>query len=617
MADDTAQRFDWITLLIILALAAFFRIYGLEWDAGMDVNPHPDERHLCMTVARLAMPPLRYWGLFFEPDTGPLNPRRLNPQGEHYDLAYGALPVYLYKITALALAALTGAPWDSYQGCFMAGRSVTVFVSLATLLLVYLFGRRAYGERVALLAALLLGLAVIHIHNAHFLTVDTMLTFFCALTLWASLRLAMNGGFGDAALAGVALGWGAASKASGALALFAPLLAVLICLLQDRRLSRAALRLLLIAGGGVFAFALGEPYALLAPLPYLEAINRQARMVGGAVDWPYTRQYVNTTPYLYQLKQLFLWELGPALGVASFLGVGAGLASALYKIRRLATDEAAQGTALLLAFFLPYFALVGSYEVKFLRYMLPLAPIFCLLAAWLLGQVTNWITRRVPYVGSLAAGLLLVSFLLPLLGWAMAVSRIYDDPHPWFSASRWIYEHTEPGSQFTTEVWGDDLPVDLSAEGLTRESYNYPPSLRMDIYGDMAPEDKLRHLSAILRRADYIALPTPRIYRSVRRLPWRYPLEIRYYQLLFSGRLGFSLVYIVDVRPGLFGYMISDAAADQSFYDYDHPKVLIYRKVRNLSDEEFRELFAGELAARPRPSRQGKEPPVDLGEPGW
>jgi hypothetical protein len=614
---DTARKFDWITLLIILALAAFFRIYGLEWDAGMDVNPHPDERHLCMTVARLAMPPLRYWGLFFEPDTGPLNPRRLNPQGEHYDLAYGALPVYIYKVTTVTLAALTGAPWDSYRGCFMAGRSVTAFFSLATLLLVYLFGRRAYGERVGLLAALLLGLAVIHVHNAHFLTVDTMLTFFYALTLWAALRLAMNGGFGDALLVGAALGWGTASKASGALALLAPLLAVLIYLLQDRRFSRAIFRLLLMAGGGVFAFALGEPYALMAPLPYLEAINRQAMMLGGAVDWPYTRQYVNTTPYLYQLKQLFLWELGPVLGAASFLGVGAGLAVTLYRIRRLAKNRTAQGTALLLAALAPYFALVGSYEVKFLRYMLPLAPIFCLLAAWLLDRAASWIAAHIPYVGSLGAGLLLVSFLLPLLGWAMAVSRIYDDPHPWLSASRWIYEHTEPGSQFTTEIWGDDLPVNLSAEELTRADHNYPPSLRMDIYGDMSPEDKFRHLVTILRRADYVVLPTPRIYRSVRRLPWRYPLEIRYYQLLFSGQLGFSLVYIVDIRPGLFGYMIPDAAADQSFYDYDHPKVLVYRKVRDLSDEELRELFAGELAAQPRLSRQGNEPPVDLGEPGW
>jgi MFS family permease len=613
---DTERRFDWITLLIILALAAFFRIYGLEWDAGMDVNPHPDERYLCMTAARLAVPPLRYWGLFFEPDTGPLNPRRLNPQGEHYDLTYGALPVYIYRITAVALAALTGAPWDSYRGCFMAGRSVTVFFSLATLLLVYLFGRRAYGERVGLLAALLLGLAVIHIHNAHFLTVDTMLTFFYTMTLWASLRLAMNGRFGDALLAGAALGWGMASKASGILALFAPLLAVLIYLLQDRQLLRAIFRLLLIVGGGLVAFALGEPYVLMAPLPYLEAINRQAEMVSGAVDWPYTRQYVNTTPYLYQLEQLFLWELGPALGAASFLGVGAGLAAALYKIRRLATDRAVQGTALLLVALAPYFALVGSYEVKFPRYMLPLAPIFCLLAAWLLGRATNLITTHIPYVGGFVAGLLLISFLLPLLGWAMAMSRIYDDPHPWLSASRWIYEHTEPGSQFTTEIWGDDLPVNISAEGLTRANHNYPPSLRMDVYGDMAPQDKLRRLIAALRQADYVVLSTPRTYRSLRRLPWRYPVENRYYQLLFSGRLGFSLVYIVDVRPGLFGYMISDAAADQSFYDYDHPKVLVYRKVRDLSDEEFRGLFAAELAARPRPNRQGNEPPVDLGEPG-
>lgn len=613
---DTTQKFDWITLLIVLVLASFFRVYGLEWDAGIDVNPHPDERHICMTMARLSLPPTKYWGLYFDPDQGPLNPRRLDPQGQYYDLAYGAMPIYLYKVMAVWLEALTGAPWNGYRGCFMAGRGVTVIFSLATLVMIYLFGRRAYGERIGLLAALLLGLAVTHIHNAHFLTVDTMLTFFYALALWTSLRLALDGKMGDALLAGAAVGWGAATKASGLMALTAPVLALSLYYWKSRRLSQSVLHLLLIVGGAAVAFALGEPYVLMSPQPYIEAISRQAEMVVGAVDWPYTRQYVNTIPYLYQLEQLFWWELGPVLGAASFLGICAGLVNVLRRARQVVTDGPVLGAVLLLAVFLPYFILVGSYEVKFPRYLLPLAPIFCLFAAWLLSRLTSLISGRIPYLGGLVAGLLLILFLLPILGWAMALSRIYDDPHPWLSASHWIYEHADPGSQFSTEVWGDDLPVDISAEGLTRQSFRYPPNLHMDIYGDMAPQDKLGHLISTLHRSDYIVLSTPRVYRSVSRLPWRYPVENHYYQLLFSGRLGFALVYIVDIRPGIFGYVLPDHEADQSFYDYDHPKVLIYRKVYDLSDEEIGRLFTQQMALHPIPSRQGDAAPVPLGDPG-
>jgi hypothetical protein len=134
----------------------------------------------------------------------------------------------------------------------------------------------------------------------------------------------------------------------------------------------------------------------------------------------------------------------------------------------------------------------------------------------------------------------------------------------------------------------------------------------MHIYSDMPTEDKLAHISSSLRQADYVILSTPRLYLSVARLPWRYPVELRYYELLFTEQLGFERVGRFTAFPGLGSYEVNDLAADQSFFDYEHPLVLIYRKTRDLSDQEWRDLFAEQLQISPSPTRQGNQPPVQL-----
>ena len=44
-------------------------------------------------------------------------------------------------------------------------------------------------------------------------------------------------------------------------------------------------------------------------------------MVRGVLDFPYTRQYLDTTKYIYPLSQLFTWGTGPILGIFSILGI--------------------------------------------------------------------------------------------------------------------------------------------------------------------------------------------------------------------------------------------------------------------------------------------------------
>jgi hypothetical protein len=137
----------------------------------------------------------------------------------------------------------------------------------------------------------------------------------------------------------------------------------------------------------------------------------------------------------------------------------------------------------------------------------------------------------------------------------------------------------------------------------------------MHPYHDMSAGDKLLHFSNSLREADYVILSTPRIYLSVTRLPWRYPVTIRYYELLFTEQLGYKLEAKFVARPGLGPIEINDLSADQSFFDYDHPLVLVFGKTRDLTDLEWQTLFAKQLQTVPRTTRQGSDLPVKLALP--
>ena len=197
---------------------------------------------------------------------------------------------------------------------------------------------------------------------------------------------------------------------------------------------------------------------------------------------------------------------------------------------------------------------------------------------------------------------------------SIALSYGADTDRPIPDAIGWFYAHAPDGSAYTWEAWGDPLPTDLPAQGLYRQEHGYR-DVWMRIYLDMPPHDKLQHIADSLRGADYVVLSTPRIYLSVARLPWRYPVEIRYYELLFTERLGYELAAKFTAQPGLGAWTLDDLSADQSFYDYDHPPVLIYRKVRDLSDGEWLALFAEQLQAEPQPTREGDAPPVRLPVP--
>ena len=216
----------WFALLLlgVLALAGWLRFTGLNWDSNSHL--HPDERFLTDLAGTLSSVehPLDY----FRTSISTLNPYNV---GRSF-YVYGNFPMTVTRYAAEwvsglceAATARAGSPpawcghrYDSYDGIQLVGRFLSALVDMVSVFFTFLIGRRLYGRWAGLLAALLLGLAVMPIQQAHFFTMDNWATAFTTLALYAAVRAA---GLGDPeprfrwrwwALFGVALGLAVASR---------------------------------------------------------------------------------------------------------------------------------------------------------------------------------------------------------------------------------------------------------------------------------------------------------------------------------------------------------------------------------------------------------------------
>ena len=213
------KRRDWIDSLIfiilLLSLIAGFalRTYNMDWDKGHQYLFHPDERAMVYSaIANISLPfPLDIQRLL-RPDS-PLNP--------HF-FPYGSLPMYLTRLGGHVLSFVIKNAWTN-ENIWMAGRGLSALFDTLTVLIAFLLGRKLYGRRVGLLAAIFASFTVLNIQLSHFLTVDTFLTTFIALGMYFAIDIVRKGSLRAGVLMGVALGMAMGTKVS-----VAPLLASIV-----------------------------------------------------------------------------------------------------------------------------------------------------------------------------------------------------------------------------------------------------------------------------------------------------------------------------------------------------------------------------------------------------
>ncbi len=652
----------WLVVLIlafVLLVAFVLRTFNVDWAEGQ--LPHPDERS---TVAFYA-PSIRWPaepGTFFDPRRSTLNPLWDLGSNSRRSYTYGHFPLYLLVISGhlaqklVPVAEAIGAP-QAYvdmmriavgsPGYAWVGRLLMAIADTITLLYLFLIGWRVYNKHVGLLAAALGAFTVLQIQLAHFFAVDPISTTFTVAAIYHAIRMVESRGWRQTVLAGIMAGLAIACKFSALPILAAPGVAGLIIWWSENRGRRAeggesaqgeakgqsswtGIGLAAAAiGVAVVAFVVTSPFVILDwENFYLAVIKEQGAMVRGIADFPFTRQYRGTTPYLYFIAQQVRWGMGWFLGLVGWVA----FAWAIVKTLML---RARPGELIILSWLVPYFLITGSFLAKFNRYMVPVVPLLAVLGAGMLWGVTGWVAGRRWQVagrrGQVASGKWQVAepvlsamedgevqpaprntehatrntqhatrlfwffgliILIPTMLWALAfVNGVYNREHTFITASKWMYENVPDGSVWITEHWEEGMPLVLPIPRGNPGEHGWS-NVMMPMYEEDTPE-KYQILKQNMIEGDYYVLATKRLYGALPRLPERYPMSIKFYDLLFSGQLGYELAAEFTAYPSLFGLEIPDQSADESFWVYDHPRVLIYKKVRALSDAEWDQLLGG------------------------
>ena len=636
-----------VALGLILLLGLALRMHGINWDqpsgAQAPLQMHPDERFLSLVSDRLDWP--GSIGGYFDTAASPLNPYN-DPETHSY--VYGTFPLFLAKGAATMAGYLPDSllgidmpdeyadragPGNSYDIDILWGRRITALFDTATIAVVFALGWTLFSRKAGLLGALLYALAVLPTQLAHFWTMDPYVTFFGAASLLIAARtLRDERNVGRPAmrqvllfsLLGLCVGLGLASKVTAWPLALAPVLAIAMRI-AIRDMPRFGLRwrgerpalhghwtsdvsfLCLSMAVAMIVFRIAQPYAFAGPNFWDMSLNptwrtdieREIDFQNGNVDYPPFVQFAGRSPFLTPLKNLVVWGLGPALGVAAIASMfAAGVV--LFRRREL--------TFLMpLAFAGAVFAFQGPRFVAFMRYFQPIYPVLCLMAAWGLLELwrrraslpapPSWLPSRLrpsPRALSSVAAAAVLAVVSASAFWALAFQSIYSQDHPRIAASEWLYAHALPGSRITGEIWDDTLPYALPDKPngvfklIETEPYTTDSLQKVDELVFGRPADKGE---GGLVNADYVAIASNRVKDSIVRLPAEYPATIRYYELLESGALGFKRVAHFESRPTFLGISINDASAEESFTVYDHPEVTIYQKTLDFSAQRAAALL--------------------------
>ena len=488
--------------------------------------------HLALGLILLLALALRLWGLAFglpyviQPDEPSVEMRALHmwyagdPNAHYY--VYPSLYYDLQALLAFAVAHVAGLlqpdvlrhPLMHLSLFYLAGRAFSALLGTLTVFVVYLAGRML-SQRVGLIAALFLAVAAQHVQQSHYITVDAPTALFTALAaLFALCALQRGGNVRDVVLGGVAAGMAAGTKYNAAVALALPIAAALLSAPSWTRRLGAGLAATMACAA---VFVLTTPFAVLDPPPFLRSLHVVAQHY--AQGHPGAEGNDNALWYLQYLAR-------DGLLVPLTILVVAGLAVVVVRYRRAGL--------VLLAFALPYYAVLCSTFVRFDRNLLPLLPFLALFAAAVADAVIQ------PLAAALrnrSAAYVLVLGVAAVPSAYVAMRSDYAITHPFSEqvAVAWANAHLPRGARLATENW-EGGSFELS-----------PRHFRITHLSTLAGHPYSWFLARGLRYAVADSY-TDDAYLSE---PRRYPLEAARYRALFQhGRLLARISGQPLLRPG-------------------------------------------------------------------
>ncbi len=418
-----------IALLTVPAVVALLlRTYGLDWGLPSPARVHsyhPDE----ITV----IGPTLHMNIF----AGEMNPHFFN---------YGSLflyTVYFARLFAEGYGWLDLTPffkafavggWLGVSGSLQAvnefaklhllARWLSVIFGAATVLLVFIWANRLFGQWAAFIAAILLATFPMHVQHSHFATVDVPLTLLTTLTLYLAASAESRR---KMLLAAFVAGLATAVKYS-----VAPALWLTLVILWTWRMHWfiALGRLIAIALAMGAGFLLGCPYSVLAFNEFWRDFYWET-FVHSRIGHGYVFAETGNGHWFHLTV-----NLPAAVGVPAILLALFGVLPIGYPVTHEGEELENFRRKTIIAtviFSLAYFVPLGFAQVRFARYLMPLLPILALWAS-LVWTKKRW--RKFWQLGAIATAIYVL-----LCG--IATTSLFAPPDPRDEAAAFIAEHMQ------------------------------------------------------------------------------------------------------------------------------------------------------------------------------
>jgi hypothetical protein len=459
---EVSRRWAWPGLAVVLVGGLGLRLWGVAQGLPYAYNADEADHFVPKAIAMFG--------------------HDLNP---HYFANPPAFTYVLHLVFAVWFGGGSGArhAFALYPAeVYTLARVIAALLGTTALWLLYATGARLFNRGVGLLAAAIEAVAFLPVFYAHLALNDAPTLAPVTLSLLGSAGVLRKGRLRDYLLAGVGLGLACASKYTAGIVVL-PLLAAA----ATRYLTvpagarafligrRAAIGLVLAGASALLAFLVANPYAVLDYQSFHSELVRQSTLSAEAQGKLGAPREGGVLYYLWSLT----WGLGWVPALAALGG-----ALAIWRSQRRLGWLLVPPVLLFLAFM----GLQGRY---FGRWLLPIFPILCLLAAFFAVWLVGAIASRELRIGF--AALLVVALLAQGLLYSVHSGLVLSRADTRNLTRAWMLTHVPKGALIVAEpvspdVWAREVERGTSTAANPYRWPKYPSLLsRISAGGALEP----------------------------------------------------------------------------------------------------------------------------------
>jgi hypothetical protein len=331
---------------------------------------------------------------------------------------------------------------------FIIARVVSAVLGTLAVWALYLAGARFFDRRVGLLAAALLAVAFLPVFYSHLALNDVPTLAPICLSLWGTAGILRDGRRRHYAIAGIGLGLACATKYTGGIVLL-PLLAVVA-------LRRDVKGLLLAGGLSIAAFFVANPYAFIDHGAFHQGLVHQSTAADDALGKLGLTQTSGIAYYLWT----FTWGLGWVPVIAAAVAI---------IVLGLRDPNAMVVLAPAPVVFLLFMGTQGRF---FGRWLMPIFPLVCILAAYLVVRAVDAIAARRPSLAPVLLAVGVVALCGQGLVYSLHAGLVLSRADTRNLARDWLVANVPERTRIVVEPvvpdsWAQDLghPSALTANG--------------------------------------------------------------------------------------------------------------------------------------------------------